>query len=93
MEDATAALRLNGLRSIRGWFIAKSWMVRSALLAHFLVQPEGDFVNCPFHKWHHKSKCKDQQVAHYHQEAMQLADAFSVSVEKPEVSTVTDLIE
>ncbi|KAL5460139.1 hypothetical protein EMCRGX_G033566 [Ephydatia muelleri] len=38
-------------------------------------------------------KCKTHQQAHDHQEAMQLADDFSMSVEKPELTTVTVLID
>ena len=86
-----------------GWLKEYPWMVYSQIMdGIFCIAcslfcttriTKGDFVNRPFRKWHHKSKCKTHQQAHYHQEAMQLADDFSMSVQKPELTTVTALID
>ena len=86
-----------------GWLKEYPWMVYSQIMdGTFCIActlfctariTKGDFVNRPFRKWHHKSKCKTHQQSLYHQEAMQLADNFSMSIEKPELTTVTVLID
>ena len=57
--------------------------------AIFCTTPEykRQLVNLPFRKWHKRSeKCKSHEQSQFHQEAMQLADAFIMSVEKPDIS-------
>lgn len=58
-----------------------------------ITQAREQFVNRPFRTSQKKSeKCKDHEHTQYHQEAMHLADAFALSVEKPE-ATVAALID
>ena len=57
--------------------------------AIFRTNPENNrqIVNHPFRKWHKRSeKCNSHEQSQYHQEAMQLADTFIMSVEKPDTS-------
>ena len=81
----------------RSWLSEHPWMVYSEVLdgvfciacAIFCTNPENkhQLVNHPFRKWHKRSeKCKIHEQCQYHQEAMQLADAFIMSVEKPDTS-------
>lgn len=83
----------------KSWLQEYPWMVYSnAVDGAFCIScalfcpnrcAKGQFVNVPFRNWHKKNqKCHDHQTTKYHQEALQVADEFSIRIEHPEVGVV-----